>query len=237
MPVNSIRAFQVKSSKFCNTLAVTVLLLATGCASVGAPEQSSTLTSFDQLSVQPDGSRAWRDVQAVRYEAVPVNPSAIAFGKNVRIDDEQRSELREAFSAALNEKFASAGIQSAKPTENRRMLKVRGTVTSVELTSPALNVVTTLLLFAPLSRGGLTVELEAIDSESGKRVAALAFNGSAGVENIGSAYSSTGHARLQANLAAEKFVQLVSGKDVAGAPASLSVRGPGVARTTESDGR
>jgi Protein of unknown function (DUF3313) len=197
------------------SLAVLALLLATGCASVGAPEQSRTLTSFEQLSVQPDGSRAWRDAQAGRYEAVRIDPSAIAFGADIRIDEGQRNELRTALTSALSERFSSAGLLPSGINQGRPTLSVRGTVTGVELASPALNVVTTLLLFAPLSRGGLTVELEAVDSESGKRVAALAFAGTAGVENLTSAYSSTGHARLQARAVAERFVQLVAGNQTA----------------------
>ena len=35
----------------------------------------------------------------------------------------------------------------------------RATITAVALANPALNVVTTVLLFAPVSRGGLSVEI------------------------------------------------------------------------------
>jgi hypothetical protein len=237
MPVHFLQTFHLKKPKARHALAAVALLLTAGCASVGAPEQSRTLTSFDQLSVQPDGSRAWRDRQAGRYEAVRIDPSAITFGADLQIDDAQRSELRTALSSALNEKFASAGMHSTQSRENRRMLAVRGTVTSVDLTSPILNVVTTLLLFAPLSRGSLTVELEATDAESGKRVAALAFNGVAGVENIRSAYTSTGHATLQADLAAEKFVQLASGNSPASAAATLKSHAPSQADAIESRDR
>jgi Protein of unknown function (DUF3313) len=208
-----------RRSQVVSVIAVATLLFLTGCASVGAPQQSQTLPAFEQLTVQPDGSRAWRDDQAGRYEAVRIDPSAITFSADIQIDEEQRNELRNALSLALTEKFSLAGMQPANAIKRRGTLVVRGTVTAVDLASPALNVVTTVFLLAPLSRGGMTVELEAIDAESGKRVAALVFKGTAGLENITSAYSAIGHAKLQANVVAERFVQLSAGSTTVGTAA------------------
>jgi hypothetical protein len=199
------------------------LMLVSGCASVGAPPQSNTLSAFEQLSIQADGSRAWRDDKAGRYDTVRIEAARIVFGPDVQIDGERREELRLALSSALAQRFASAGLQvakGAKPADGRHAIAVRATITAVDLTSPALNVVTTLLLLAPLSRGGLTIEMEAVDVGSGQRVAALAFAGKAGLENIASAYSSTGHARLQVNEGAKRFVALFAGNPTSIAPAN-----------------
>jgi Protein of unknown function (DUF3313) len=219
MSKNFPPASQRNASIAVNALVLLSVLLASGCASVGAPQQSRTLSAFDELQIQPDGSRAWRTAQPGRYEAVHVDTAAIAFGSDVQLDGEQREELRAALSSALTERFASAGLQAAKASDGRRAVVVRATVTAVELTSPTLNVATTLLLLAPLSRGGLTVEIEAVDAAGGQRVAALAFAGKAGLENIASAYSSTGHAKLQADVVAERFVALFAGNAIAAAPA------------------
>lgn len=188
------------------------LLLATGCASVGGPQESKTLAAYEQLQVQPDGSRAWRSTQSPRYDAVRIDLAAINFGPDVKLDAQQREQLQLSLSSALKEKFASAGLPETKAADGRRAVTVRATFTAVDLANPTLNAVTTVLLFAPLSRGGVTLEMEALDADNGQRVAALAVAGKAGVENITSAYSAIGHAKLQTVLVAERFVALLTGK-------------------------
>jgi Protein of unknown function (DUF3313) len=194
------------------------LLLASGCASVDAPQQSRTLSAFEQLQAQPDGSRAWRSAEISRYEAVRIDPAAIVFGAEVQLDEEQREKLRLALASALTDRFASLGLPTVKGADGRRTAALRATFTVVELTNPALNVATTLLLFAPVSRGGVTVEIEAVDGSSSQRVAAMAVTGKAGLENVKSAYSSIGHAKLQTEVAAERFAAFFTGKTAATPP-------------------
>jgi hypothetical protein len=193
-------------------LALSLLMLTTGCASVGGPQESKTLATYEQLQVQPDGSRAWRSSESSRYDAVRIDLAAITFGTDVKLDAQQREQLQISLTRALKEKFASAGLPETGKVDSRRTVSVRATFTSVDLANPALNAVTTVLLWAPLSRGGVTLEMEAVDTDTGQRVAALALAGKAGVENITSAFSSIGHAKLQADLAAERFVALLTGK-------------------------
>lgn len=189
-------------------------LAAGGCASVGAPERSSTLSAFDQLSLQRDGTRAWRSPSAASAQVVRIDPQAIRFGSDVRIDDEQRQALREALVQALAQRFTQAGLRVVAAGDSAGdAIGVRATITAVALANPALNMVTTVLLFAPVSRGGVSVEIEALGANSGPRIAALAFSGTAGVDSLGSAYSGIGHAKLQADLAAAKFVALVTGTE------------------------
>jgi hypothetical protein len=190
---------------------VLAALVASGCASVGAPQQSNTLTSFEQLSVQPDGTRTWRDPAAGRPESVQIGPGAVVFGAGVFLDEEQRLELQRELVGALRLRFAEAGIRVIESPNVASTSTLRVTITAVALASPAVNAMTSLLLFAPLSHGGMTVELEALDSQTNRRVAAMAFEGRAGVQNIGSAFSSLGHAKVQAEVVAERFALLVSG--------------------------
>jgi hypothetical protein len=86
-------------------------------------------------------------------------------------------------------------------------VQVRGVITDAELASPGLNVVTTLLVLLPLSRGGVSLDVEALGGTS--RVAALSFKGKAGVNNVGSAFRGIGHAKLQTEVAARKFADLL----------------------------
>jgi hypothetical protein len=191
-----------------------IALAAAGCASVSAPEQSSTLLRFEELSLQGDGTRSWHNASARRVKTVRIDPQAITFGANVRIDDAQREALRSSLSQALATQFDAAGVRVASAStsgEGAGAMAVRATVTSVERANPLLNAVTTVLLFAPVSRGSLSVEIEGTEGASSQRLAALAFSGTAGVNNVGSAFSGLGHARLQADIAAGKFVSLVTG--------------------------
>jgi Protein of unknown function (DUF3313) len=204
------------------TLALAAALSVSGCASVSAPEKSSTMTAFEQLSLQPDGTRSWRNPAAAKASAVHIDPQAIVFASDIRINDEQRQALRQTLSEALARQFSEAGIRvvaTPNASPDAAAITVRANITAVELSDPALNVVTTLLLFMPVSRGSMAVEIEALaikDSQrdgqqNGQRIAAMAFSGTAGVNNIGSAFNGVGHAKLQADIAATKFVALVTG--------------------------
>ena len=200
------------------TLALAAALSVSGCASVGAPEKSSTMTAFEQLSVQPDGTRSWRNTAAAKVSAVYIDPQAIVFAADIRINDEQRQALRQTLSDALARRFSEAGVRvvvTPDAPSDAAAITVRANITAVELSDPALNVVSAILLFIPVSRGSMSVEIEALamkDSEpKGQRIAAMAFSGTAGVTNIGSAFSGVGHAKLQADIAATKFVALVTG--------------------------
>jgi hypothetical protein len=200
------------------TATLIVALSVSGCASVGAPERSSTMTAFEQLSVQPDGTRSWRNTAAAKVSAVHIDPQAIVFASDIRINDEQRQALRQTLSEALARQFSEAGIRvvaasksSANAPSDAAAITVRANITAVELSDPALNVVSAILLFIPVSRGSMSVEIEALAIKDSQRIAAMAFSGTAGVTNIGSAFSGVGHAKLQADIAATKFVALVTG--------------------------
>jgi Protein of unknown function (DUF3313) len=194
--------------------ALIVALSVSGCASVGAPERSSTMTAFEQLSVQPDGTRSWRNTAAAKVSAVYIDPQAIVFASDIRIDDEQRQALRQTLSEALARQFSEAGIRvvaTPNAPSDAAAITVRANITAVELSDPALNVVSAIFLFIPVSRGSMSVEIEALAMKDSQRIAAMAFSGTAGVTNIGSAFSGVGHAKLQADIAATKFVALVTG--------------------------
>ena len=202
----------VRRSASAYALTVLFAVAATACATVNAPDASTTLPRFDELLVQSDGTRTWHDLSVRNVKTVHIDPQAIAFGADVRIDDAQRQALRSSLSEALAAQFSAAGLRVTRPQgEKADAMAVRATVTRVGLANPLLNSVTTVLLFAPVSRGSMSVEIEGLGGANGQRLAALAFSGKAGIENLGSAFSDLGHAKLQADVAASKFVALVTG--------------------------
>ena len=214
MKSNLMHAHVNASKKALLTVAVTAAVLASGCASISAPEKSSSMAAFEQLSLQPDGTRSWRSAAAANAAAVHIDPKAIVFAADVGIDDEQRQILRWALVEALTKQFNEAGlnvIETPVAPAGAAAINVRATITGVELASPAVNIASAIFLFMPVSRGSMSVEIEATAIGDGKRVAAMAFSGTAGINNIGSAFTSIGHAKLQADLAATKFIALVTG--------------------------
>ncbi|MCW5662406.1 MAG: DUF3313 family protein [Piscinibacter sp.] len=181
------------------------------CASVGAPERSESPDERDGLIEGPDGVRSWRSTSDLRRARVCVAGSDVGFGARVGLDAAERLELQAAMDIALQESLAAAGLQLGDPPCGPGDLRVRSTIVSAERASPAANAVTALVLLAPLSRGGLTVEFEAEDAATGRRVAALAIRARAGVADIAGAFSELGHARRQAHVASERFARLLAG--------------------------
>ncbi|MCA3130540.1 MAG: DUF3313 family protein [Betaproteobacteria bacterium] len=175
-----------------------------GCASVGSPSQTS-LRDAEQLTAQPDGTRAWRAAEA-RVSAFYLPGDALEIRFPTKLDDEQQDALRKAFAQALVKELTDAGLRQADAA-GPGVVQVRGVITDAELASPGLNVVTTLLVLLPLSRGGVSLDVEALGGTS--RVAALSFKGKAGVNNVGSAFRGIGHAKLQTEVAARKFADLL----------------------------
>ncbi len=205
--------FMSTQNKMLFNTALVVALSVSGCASIGAPEQSSTLAAYEQLTLQADGTRSWRNTTTAKISNVRIDQQAIIFAPDVRINDEQKQTLRQTFSEALVKQFSEAGVRVVDSTfvsSETNVVTVRANITAVELASPTLNVVTTLLLFMPVSRGSISLEIEALSAKDNQRIAAIAFSGIAGVSDFGSAFDGVGHAKLQANIAATKFVALVT---------------------------
>jgi hypothetical protein len=99
------------------TLALATAIAVSGCASISASERSTTLAKFEQLSVQPDGTRTWRSTTAAKVGIVSIDPKAITFAPDLRLTEEQQQELRAALSEALARQFAEAGIRIATPQD------------------------------------------------------------------------------------------------------------------------
>lgn len=179
----------------------------TGCASVGAPQDAPGLAGAAVLQAQPDGTLTWRAAGPGRHTAVEVDATAIGFGAGVRLADAEQQMLRDDLRAALVDQLGAAGLRVTDPGDGGDRLRLRATITAVERTRPALNAVTTVLLFAPLSFGGLSVEIEAFDATSGRRVAAMALAGRAGLQNFSDSFSDLGHARAQTRVVAGRFAE------------------------------
>jgi len=81
---------------------------------------------------------------------------------------DERAQLVELLRTQLR-----ASIDNLPPAPGGRPVVLRAAITRVETVSPALNAVSTLLLVAPWDRGGAATEIEAVDAETGKQLAAI----------------------------------------------------------------
>jgi Protein of unknown function (DUF3313) len=207
---STIHSASISFRTFLRAVIVPVTLVTAGCASISAPQQVSSISGSEQLLAQPDGTRAYRKADSIRYNSVALNQASINFSTDVTLDDAQRGEVQDAILKALTEHFTASGYKVINTRgESASNLALRVTVTQVEMANPGLNLLTTGLLLVPLSRGGMTVEIEALNAQN-ERVAAMAFSGRAGVQDIGSAFSGLGHAKTQARVVAERFVTLLT---------------------------
>lgn len=181
-------------------------LVLSGCASTGAPA-TGTMSRYEQLKAQPDGVRSFRSPEAARYRFAEIDLADIQFAQGVRLAPEQAKEVRAALNGAL---VSSLHAASLRTEGDGPRLRVSAVVTAVDTANPAVNAISTLLLLAPVTRGGLTVEIEAVDASTGERIAALAYEGKAGIKDAMRAYSTLGHVAIEADRAAKRFVSVLA---------------------------
>jgi hypothetical protein len=154
-------------------MSLSLALLSSGCAT-SAQTRSGFISSYGGLApvknapglyAEKDGAYdSHRPIQVapVRWQADGNDPTAF--------DDDQRTGL----CAFAQDEFerALAKSQSTTPqAANRHPLELRSTITRVEMSNPALNVVTTLAVFMPLNNGGVCLEWKLVDPASEETLA------------------------------------------------------------------
>ncbi len=190
-------------------------LIAAGCATV-QPTQSGFIQPTAAQPQQTVGQelryRSQEPVAWTRWEIDDVR--WLVQDPDVRIEaaeiEELRAGLRRSLELAATPPAIATGPSAAG---SPRTLRVRAAITQVALPSPALNVITTAVLFIPLDRGGAAVEIEAIDVETGQRVAALSSAGNGTLADFRGHYSRLAHAGLAFQRAAQEFRSLLDGTD------------------------
>lgn len=198
---------------------VFVIVLAVALQSCGTNmtiPDSRFLSSYVGLSESPDTSSS-----SVRTSAA-LDPSRITLGdvewragkcKGVSPEDESKlvSQLRNELQQRITELPLSA---------TGRPAVLRAAITRVETVSPPLNTLETLLFVIPFDRGGAAVEIEAVDPDSGRQVAALRLGYFAPLTDLKARFSKFGPATIALKKAANDFASLLRPE----ADASLSAR-------------
>ena len=170
-----------------------------GCAST-PPPRSGFLVDYPDLKPDPGNPQLlwWEkpDFDWKRYQKLMIDPVVMYYdpkakNQEIRPDDLNRlaDEFRDVVVAELGNSFPVVNAPG------RDVLRVRAAITEIIPASPALNVVTTLVVFVPLDMGGAAIEAEFIDSMTNERVAAMVERKLGTPFDLKSGFTSLGHAR------------------------------------------
>ncbi len=113
-----------------------------------------------------------------------------------------RRELKIALDKTVNEQTTKIPLEA---------IQIRAAITRIEAVSPALNWLTTIVLFVPMDHGGAAVELEAVDVRSNKVITQLRFASWTPISELRAHFTRLAPANLALTAAAHEFVgQLVA---------------------------
>ncbi|MEK2605779.1 DUF3313 family protein [Burkholderia arboris] len=180
-------------------LPIVCVLLLGACATPPEVVKSGEAVSYRGLVKSGEHGMAVppRPADLGRYERVVVEsvqatPSVSA---DVSPDEVQavRDVLQHSLEAELHKRFAAPASGDAGPS-----LTVRVRITRVADASPLLNIVTTSLILWPVSTGGLSIEVEALDGRTRRQEALLLLADDGGARDLMGSFQRTGHARALA---------------------------------------
>lgn len=169
------------------------------CTSLHAPPPVAEDAGMHAVDLKDGAAR--RVAGPVRWSALDV--SAVAWAASAEIDPAERERLRTVLQAALQRDLAPAS-----PPEGPA-IRVQARILDVAAASPALNVMSTLLLFVPIDRGGASVEIDAVDATTGRRLATLTLAASGQFGEFSAHFSRFGHAEDVLRRSATVFRQLL----------------------------
>jgi hypothetical protein len=143
----------------------------------------------------------------VRRAKVTIDPARAQLGEvawlagpRADLTTDERGQLLDLLGTQLR-----SSLQKLPPAPGGRPILVRAAITRVEPVSPALNTVSTLLLVAPWDRGGAATEIEAVDAETGKQIAAIRLGFYAPMSDIKARFSKLSSAEIAIGKAVTDF--------------------------------
>lgn len=162
---------------FWRTLLMILLLLTSGCAALQVAP-SGFLTDYQRLKAEPNEEGIfWWEVPGIswkRYKAFQIDPVEVRID-TAKAEREMKPEemeklagtLRRSVIDALKDRYAI--VNQAGPG----VLRIRAALTHLKPVSLAANLVAAVVLMMPVDVGEAAVEVQFIDSQSGKIVAEL----------------------------------------------------------------
>lgn len=143
------------------------------------------------------------DVDWSRYEHIVVTSVDVAPANLKKpLTEKQTEQLRKALAASMTRQFGDAETGAAGHT-----LNVRATITGVERSNIALNIISLAAIQAPLSFGSATMNFELADGDSGETLAELTLRGRGRVYEVIPSVKAVGHAQKAAGRAPKQVGQ------------------------------
>ena len=196
--------------------AIAVASLA-ACSTVLPTAHSGFLSDYSALAGGSDGAAA------SRASAGPIDPARVtvdAVAWRVKGSNDISAEEREALLALLRTELQQR-VQALPAQPQGRPAVLRAAITRVETVSPLLNTLSSLVLTIPLERGGAAMEIEAVDPQTGRQLAALTPGWRAPVTELMVRFSKLAAAEVAIHKAATDFVRLLQAAPDAGKQTAL----------------
>jgi Protein of unknown function (DUF3313) len=215
-------SFHINSKDFSmNTfrflIAATVVASLAACSTVLPTAHSGFLSDYTALGGGQDSAAASLAL-ADRIDPARVTVDAVAWRVtgSADISTEEREALLALLRSELQQRVAAL---PAHPLGHPAVL--RAAITRVETVSPLLNTLSSLLLTIPLERGGAAMEMEAVDPQTGRQLAALTPGWRAPVTELMVRFSKLAAAEVAIRKAATNFVLLLQPAPDAGKQTAL----------------
>jgi hypothetical protein len=196
--------------------AIAVASLA-ACSTVLPTAHSGFLSDYSTLAGGPDAAAA------SRASAEPIDPARVtvdAVAWRATGTSDISFEEREALLALLRSELQQR-VQALPARPQGRPAVLRAAITRVETVSPLLNTLSSLVLTIPLERGGAAMEIEAVDPQTGRQLAALTPGWRAPVTELMVRFSKMAAAEVAIRKAASDFVLLLQVAPDAGKQTAL----------------
>jgi hypothetical protein len=222
LPVSATAALDLKiiMKLFHYIIVIAATISVSACSTVMTTSRSGYLSDYSALTKATDSASAGRAVtQAI--DPAQVSIAEVAWRVDARPDI--GNDERDALIAQLRRELQHQ-VRALPVAPQGRPAQIRAAVTRVETVSPGLNTIGTLLLIGPLDRGGAAVEIEAVDPQTGRQLAALKLGYFTPLSDLKARFSKLAPAEIAVRKAAADFAALL--KPPAGA-AELAQRRTG----------
>ena len=187
------------------------------CSTVMPTAQSGFLSDYSALAGATDEATASRS-SADTIDPARVNVDAVSW--RVTGSADISAEEREALLTQLRSEL-QRHLRTLPAQPLGRPAVLRAAITRVETVSPALNLVSALVLTVPLDRGGAAVEIEAVDPQTRRQLAALTEGYFAPLSELKARFSKMAAADIAVRKAAADFVPLLQPAPIAGKQTAL----------------
>jgi hypothetical protein len=204
-------------NRFRFLVAATVFASLAACSTVLPTAHSGFLSDYTALAGGPDAATASR-ASADRIDPTRVTVDAVTWRATGSADIS--TEEREALLALLRSELQQR-VQALPAQPQGRPAVLRAAITRVETVSPLLNTLSSLVLTIPLERGGAAMEIEAVDPQTGRQLAALTPGWRAPVTELMVRFSKLAAAEIAIRKAATDFVLLLQPASDAGKHTAL----------------